>query len=391
MEILLCTARLQMEEGDLQRLAGLLERGVDWDDLIRGARRHGTLPLLHRILSKHGTRSVEPRPLDALRDLSEQRAMHSLALAAETVRVVDALDREGVPAVPFKGASLAEAVYGNLTLRDFEDVDLLVHRSEVAAAVNALLDSGYTMPLRVPPAKREAFLRGQCELPLVREAEGILVEIHWDLVPRYFSLHLNLERAWERLEPVSIGGRQVRGLSREDLLLALCVHGAVHVWGRLLWITDVTELIRRSPDLDWDIVATRAREVGAERILRLGLFLAVDLLGATVPGQMLEAVGSDAAILSLAGDVCRSPGFLLEDEEESRSANDFPFNPMHVKMRERRGDRIGYMWRLAFTPTLGDWELISLPAALGFAYYFLRPFRLLSKYATSFRQRRRRA
>jgi hypothetical protein len=35
---------------------------------------------------------------------------------------------------------------------------------------------------------------------------------------------------------------------------------------------------------------------------------------------------------------------------------------------------------LTFTPSLGDWELLRLPAALSFLYYLIRPVRLAVKF-----------
>src|SRR6202040_1346989 len=99
---------------------------------------------------------------------------------------------------------------------------------------------------------------------------------------------------------VAIDGREVPALSLEDELILICVHGAKHFWERLMWIADVAALISGKQSPDWGRVITVAREVGAERILRLGLRLASEVLGAELPAQLEASVRSDRAVTRLA-------------------------------------------------------------------------------------------
>jgi hypothetical protein len=57
-----------------------------------------------------------------------------------------------------------------------------------------------------------------------------MVELHWGFVDRQFSLPLDAEGLWGRLQRVSLGGGTIPTLSPEDLLLILCMHGSVHLW-----------------------------------------------------------------------------------------------------------------------------------------------------------------
>ncbi len=66
----------------------------------------------------------------------------------------------------------------------------------------------------------------------------------------------------------------------------LCAHGAKHGWTRLVWICDVAAIVANHPDLDWAVVVDEARRLGIERMLRIGLPLARDLVGCGVPGAV---------------------------------------------------------------------------------------------------------
>ena len=59
------------------------------------------------------------------------------------------------------------------------------------------------------------------------------------VTPQHF-----LERLWERVGRVPLGGNSVPSFAPEDMLLILCVYGSKHTWGRLKWVCDIAELIR---------------------------------------------------------------------------------------------------------------------------------------------------
>jgi hypothetical protein len=86
-------------------------------------------------------------------------------------------------------------------------------------------------------------------------------------------------------------------------LLYLCAHGSRHLWARLQWICDVAQLIRRNPALDCAALLERARVAGGRRMLFLGLAVAQNFFGASLPPQVAESVRGDARTSRLARQV----------------------------------------------------------------------------------------
>ena len=89
---------------------------------------------------------------------------------------------------------------------------------------------------------------------------------------------------FERKLPQSspqVAGKDGRTLSPEDLLLALCVHGSVHMWSSLRWVADVARLLERSPQLDWNYT-WQAHDDDVRRALGLGL-LVTSCTSSTMP------------------------------------------------------------------------------------------------------------
>ena len=79
------------------------------------------------------------------------------------------------------------------------------------------------------------------------------------------------------------------------MLLMLSFHGVKNQWALLKYACDITELIRASSKLAWDTVRERARAIRGEKVLRLGLHLAEELLNAPLPESIKAWTQQDAA------------------------------------------------------------------------------------------------
>ena len=93
-------------------------------------------------------------------------------MTRELTRISALLENNGVCVIPWKGPILAAAAYGDVALRQFGDLDILVREQDAMRAKDLLLASGYR-PLYPQPAEQEAAyyaLRKVYEL--VREMVG---------------------------------------------------------------------------------------------------------------------------------------------------------------------------------------------------------------------------
>lgn len=386
-ELLLCCARVVMDEARATRIRELLRGPINWQELFRLATTHRVLPLLYWHLHTVQPDAVPTEPLSQLRQRFERNAHRNLFLARELVNLLKLLTAHDLPALAFKGPTLASAAYGNLALRQFTDLDVLIRDRDVQGAKALLVAEGFHAQLELTPPQETSLLRSDCQLALTRGDGAVEVELHWGIAPRYFSCPLEKNRFWERVKTVQLGGAKVPSLSREDLLLTLCVHGAKHLWGQLNWICDVAELVRNSAKLEWEAIHERAMAAGAERMLWLGLFLARHVLGATLPDPVARSLDNQPELKRLADKVrtglfaqsSRSPE-LFERSAHQPLAARVLFHPFHLQVRERFADKVRYCLRLACTPGIADWQWIRLPSALYFLYYLLRPMRLAGKY-----------
>ena len=345
---------------------------LDWQRALRLAEHHGVMPPLYQTLC--GVSKVIPQGiLDELRERYENNARRNLVFVTELIRVLDCLEAHGIDAIPYKGPLLAEQVYGDLALREFSDLDILVRPADVARATEALKSLSYAPNLRLSRLQQRAYVRSGYECAFDGPLGKNLLEMQWAIVPRFFSVNFGVEEFFEHATFSEIGGRPVRTLSTEDLLLALCVHGAKHAWMRLCWLRDIAAVVQL-PQLDWHRVWTKAKELGVVRILGVSLTLAHCMAGASVPRDAREQVQTDAMIQELSDRIALH---IPESEEYSTEALEY-FRLM-MSLRERASDRIRFTTRLAFTPSVGEWAVIGLPGPLFPLYRVVRLFRLAGR------------
>jgi hypothetical protein len=342
--LLLCALRTALHAASAEQLRRLVQQETDWPGLTDMALRHGVMPLLYTSLSATCPEVVPRAALDCLRQHFHTNVQRNLFLASTLRKLLRLLEAHGILAIPYKGPVLATVAYGHLALRQFADLDLLVRPQDANRARALLFAHGYRWqhgraPMRWP---------GLLKVYELLSADGqVLVELHWALTSATFFCPLDPAPWWTRLETVGLLETPVRSLAREDLLLILCIHGAKHHWSRLGWICDVAALLRVSPQLNWERCLAQASQCGGKRMLALGLSLAHDLLGASLPAAVERWIQTEAAVPWLAAQVRAE---LFTATANPPNAWDHP--AFYLGLRERRRDRLPCYVYLAYRTLL---------------------------------------
>jgi hypothetical protein len=354
-----------------ERVAELARPENDWHYLFLLARRHALLPLLYRSLE--GVEGVPEEFRAKLREEFRKNATRNTLLAGEMARLARTFEAEGVPVLAYKGPALALAAFGDITLRRFVDLDVIVRHRDARRAGQLLQSLGYAKPDGLTESHKEFLLRRQDNLAYASDGGRMIVELHWEVAPAHFAAVPVEESVWERATAVRLFGAEVRCPSPEDLLLALAVHGTKHLWEKLAWVCDVAALVNSRADFDWPYVRRRAREARVERMLHLVLRLARGLAGARLP-EGLDAKLDDVILAELSREVTAAM-FSSAEPGPIGFVRNVRFN---LRARDRLKERLDYL-RFVLTPTDGDLASVSLPAGISFAYYLLRPLRLALK------------
>jgi Uncharacterised nucleotidyltransferase len=379
-ELLLCCARTRFSDLYTNRVKRLAERGLKWKMIVDLSETHKLTQLLFQNLQTTCPEVVPAEVLSQLQNLYNAQVQYILYQTGELVSLVKEFSAQGIRALPYKGPVLATQVYANLALRPYIDLDILVQPADIPRAKALLLERGYriTWPeIPLNAALEEVHLRTKYNYSLSHPEKKIILELHWGVTPNYFSFPPSIDWLWQDLETVTLAGAELFAFPIEKLLLILCVHGGNHLWDRLGWICDVSELILHYPGLDWDSVFKDAASFGVQRLLLTGLSLAHNLLDAALPGEVRKTVEADARVRWLAQNMIRR---FASFQWSGSGFLDIPI--YHLRARERFRDKANYCLQMT-TPSLKDLTFVSLPAGLSFLYYLIRPVRLAVEYGVN--------
>lgn len=334
-ELILCSVRTHLDSATTDRIKALVQEDIDWEDLLQTADTHGVIPLMYTRLNSICPEAIPKSALNQMREMFHAIAQHNLFLTGELIKLLSLLKEQGIVAVPYKGPVLASFIYGNLALRQFGDLDIIVQPQDIFAVKKLLQDQGYRPNVEMTHAKEIAYLQAKTEhtYDFIHDDKRIFIEIHWRIAPKYIS-PIEPKDLWQDIEPFSFASTTVSYLPLEDWLPILCVHGSRHMWEKLSWFCDIATLIHNHPNLNWEKVLRTANAFGCRRALFLGLFLAHDFLGVVLPTEIWQQVQAEPKISVLA------PLVYNQLFDEVKTSNKFLGRTLyHIHVRERLQDK----------------------------------------------------
>ncbi len=381
-ELLFCCARTVGAETVDTRIRTLLNQGLDWDKLLRLSMKHGVMPLVYRRMSKNFAEEVPSSALLKLRERYQANAARNTFLTGELLRLMNILECEGINVLPYKGPALSIDAYNDLTLRNYSDLDVLIRQKDLAQATVLLTKEGYEGEFILEGERAQFFTKLWYVQPFRNPQSGVYLEVHWKVAPLFFSFDIDVDKFWESPRKLSLAGREIDALSLQDTLLLLCVHGAKDYWSKLEWICALDGFIYRHSEIQWDEAFRRARLLGSERMLLLGLFLTNEVCGTQLPESIAVRVKGSNPVRVLADKVL---GELIAQQSGLKSF--FSRTSFHLGARERLSDRAKYCARVATATSPSEWDLFQLPPNLFFIYALVRPFRRAGQAIQSFMKR----
>lgn len=366
------------ENGDFPQLRPADE--AEWERVVALGATHGVTPLLSHRLESVGDRDpddgfVPDAVMGKLRDRNRSNTMRALKYADELLKIVHAFESEGLRSLPFKGPVLAEFSYDAVHRREFGDLDLLVPREDVPAAVDVLERLGYAWRGSAPRVDDSALLGGPLTMPIVDEyqlhRDWSTVELRWRVGDNDRPFGPDFETLWDRRSSVDVAGTPVPALDPIDRLLVLAFHGTKHRWHLLKWIRDFAGTLERTRSA-WSRLFQRARTNGLERKLLVGIALATALWEVEVPEVVERNLRADGRARSLA-DAIES------DLRAGRTAR--PGTVERLRCSVKSSDSIRDVLRSLVRygpihPSYPEYRLMPLPGKWHPIYYLVRPARL---------------
>lgn len=369
-QLLLSCARTKLEDENTNKINTLLDSNLNWNYILDKAYVNGLMPILYYNLNRTAPEKIPHDILEKLKTNFYENAHRNLLLTAELVKVMHILEKKGVKAVTHKGPVLAHTAYGNIAYRAFDDIDILIQRSDANKAKKIMIENGYSFdqPIEV---KTSTYVKLASEYQF-KSHSGATIEINWSFVGSYFYFPTNPKLLFNDLKLLKINGSEIKTFSPDNEFLMLCIHCSKHNWQRLSWICDLGEVLENKT-INWSEVWKKADQLAVKRIVLVNLFLLKYLFGFEFSHEIEKIQDKDAQELA-----CHIIRRKFGDGEDLWNTLEKFF--LYTKKRETLVygvmDCLGGLTK----PIYQDYQIIKLPESLFVLYSIIRPFLLLRKF-----------
>jgi len=341
-------------------------------EIISLAYSHGVFPLIYHSIQTHASKLVSSEALATLKQYNMNIVMQNMRMTAELIRIIKLLEENDIEALAFKGPALAKLAYGDVTLRQYGDLDILIKTQDIAKTIELLTKDEYIPEITLPEATQKTFFA--C-VNVIGLEKAIRVEIHWELVSKNYAIDWEEDELWKAKDITNINTAIIPTLNYNTHLLYLCAHGSKHTFERLIWVCDIDRIIRANPDLSWQNLFADAQAKGIVRMLLLGIHLCHKLLALPLPENIRSQAMNDVAVDKLANHIIQ-----LHFSTSNTQGKSYTTFGLLWKMRENLNDRLRFAYCGMFAPKFDDFQYIKLPRQLIMLYPVIRPFRLAMKY-----------
>ncbi|MEA3490833.1 MAG: nucleotidyltransferase family protein [Campylobacterota bacterium] len=368
MRFLITCCQADISKEDRIFLHSYLTQSIDIGIVMDLANQHGVTPIIYKKLQ-----SIDSQNSNLLSDLKQRYssiAQINMMMSAELIRLMKIFGESSIEALAFKGPTLSKMLYGDITLRQFGDLDILIQKKDIYRIDSILKSQGYERIFTLSTTQEKVWIKHMHDIGYVHSSKGILLEMHWSFLDEDYPLQVQLEDFWNERQEVDILGHTLSTFSTENMLLYLSIHGSKHLWKRIEWIKDLDVLIRKSV-IDWDILVQKITNRGFEKMVYLGLYLSYLLFDTPLPKVILEKIENHSEI----DDTVQ---FIVDSWQYPKG--NYSDSIIMLKLFPGFKEKILYLHKVIIKPSRSEYNYIDFPKSLYFLYYFVRPYLLIKKY-----------
>lgn len=349
----------------------------NWQEFINLSTSHGVLPLVYHTL-KNYQENIPKDIFQQIKLINLDIVKQNMLMTSELIKVMKLLEENDIEAIAFKGPTLAQIAYGDITLRQYNDLDILVEIKDIKKISKILGENNYKIKISTSFLDNKLYLDKNSDLSFYNIKNNLLIEVHWKLFRNQFSQKVDLDKVLYNSKEMFINNKKINIFSDEVLLVYLCMHGSKHRWERIEWIVDIDKLIRNSSKIDWPYIFELSKLFECDIMLNLGLYLTSKYFKTNIPDNLNLSIENTILYKKLDNRVNIEINNITEEKTEfQKNFESFKF---HYYLNDTVLLKIKFIFKTLFPITGSDIRQINLPTKLYFLYYLIKPFRLLNKY-----------
>jgi len=359
-------------QDELEYIVSYVDSATDstLESIVEISHREGLLPIVYK--------KLKSLPIDNRYLLSrlKQAYLHivqkNMLFATQLTELTTLLEENGIDVISIKGVTLAQLAYGDITLRQFGDIDILVRESQLQRADKILRDHGYHSLYGDKILSSDICLERLIDISYIKQER--LLELHWRLLESKHNGDIALNQPFDSTQPIDIYSTLLYTLSNEPLLIYITLHGAKHAWSRIGWICDIDRLIRTN-DIKWQRCVDIARESKIERAFYVGLQISHHLYDTPLPSEILMTIERMKISEMTLSTIDRFDRYIIEKPPMKRRE----IFMYQLGLFESRREQIFFLIETIFAISPADCIRFTIPNRWRFLYIFMRPYRIVMK------------
>jgi hypothetical protein len=278
--ILCLFTRQKFTPDHIQQAAELCrQRPPDWGYILETAEKGGVAPLVYVNLSRSLSAGVEAPPETIAR--FKRAYVQNILVKKDTAGILNLalglLGQKNLEVMLVKGAAHSLVVYDQPWYTVSGDVDLVIGtpQGRVSAGDRAQIDHFFKQYNDDAARHRVSFEYDY--------------GVHHDFTMNdVVAVDSNL--VWDEAHKVHCGDFEVRVMRPEDMLIAACINSCRKRYFRLKSMCDIATILEKYPQLDWELLADRARDWSCRGIVYTAVQVTRAVLGCSLPAGSLESL-----------------------------------------------------------------------------------------------------
>jgi hypothetical protein len=348
---------------------------INWILFIDLIKKHR---LVSHVLKHSESKDILPASIyKELKTIQLSQIKKSLLLNSELLRIHDALNKKNIDHLFFKGSLLSFELYNDTGFRNFRDIDLLVHKSNIEQAKSAIIELEYKLfdpDFELTKKQKRINYSLSHHYHLQHKELPVDIELHWNLTNPKSFLSITTEKLLKNKQFVDFQTYNLPYISKLENIVFLAAHGSIHQWYRLFWLKDFSILLSSLNINEIQEAWELSKELSLQKCFIQACFLSENIYNNTLPDcireQKFKSSLLKVPLKSIATTELKQSGLIGKLK--------YPLYRLRLKSDLKYCFDLIFRLRTHFS----DWKRVKLPDFLFFLYYPLRPFLLVYKLIT---------
>ena len=235
---------------------------INFEKLFQMGAQHRINGQVQLALKKHY--SHERKLLDFFKENRRFQQYQSIKQASAAVELYKLAKAAGKAIIFFKGVTLSQQLYQDVSVRSSHDIDVLVQSNDVFWFDKALREQGYQIS-RFPSLQKKyehIFFRNHKDILYQHPVKKIFLELHWRFGTENQFSNLQYDSFVTAKNPtlVKINNHELPIPPDPLNFIYLCYHAETHFCERLHWMYDTLLYANKINSDDWDAIFNYAEK-----------------------------------------------------------------------------------------------------------------------------------